>query len=615
MMQDSDGNRTDYVFDAVGRLIGVWAPNFDYVAYAHDAGGRVTEKWYSNGVTSRNVWNLDDSLASLTNRSASTTVLTSHAYQCDTLGRRYRHTETIGSLGTNYWQYGFDPLSRLSSVNSCTSSSYATCAAQETDSYDALDNRVSKTTPAGTLAYVYDPANQLTEIHQDSPAGALLAGYVWDANSDLSQKCSGGSVTRSAASCSGVAMQNLSFDPEDRLTSVNLVGSVTEAYAYDSQGRRIAKNVNGLATNYVYQGDDIAAEYGSTWGAPQAVYTHGGGIDEPLVRLTGQTNQPTASASYYHQDGLGSVVGMSGAASGVQRFDAWGNQTQFSGSAIAPYGYTGREPTDPALGLVYYRARYYDPSIGRFISRDPAGMPDGVNRYAYVSSNPVSFNDPSGKCIGPLIPLCPEMLTLAMEGFNALRASEFVSAAVTAARAAIAGNTARAALTTGTIGAASSTVGYLATTRNPTAQGAVINGGVGFVTGAAVPLLPEFAGFWANAGKGAVLAGGGDIAVQEISMKFNPNQSFNPWEVGGAALGGGLALGLTKDFGPSFAEQLSAASIGFAPSTAGLAVGTKLGEPSSVTFSDPITLGSTYFSNLQGMGGSGTQTLLGVSPH
>ncbi|MCL4471289.1 MAG: RHS repeat-associated core domain-containing protein [Gammaproteobacteria bacterium] len=58
------------------------------------------------------------------------------------------------------------------------------------------------------------------------------------------------------------------------------------------------------------------------------------------------------------------------------------------------YGYTGREPD--VTGLIYYRARYYDPTIGRFISRDPAGMPDGINQYAYVRNNPVNFTDPLG---------------------------------------------------------------------------------------------------------------------------------------------------------------------------------------------------------------------------
>lgn len=86
------------------------------------------------------------------------------------------------------------------------------------------------------------------------------------------------------------------------------------------------------------------------------------------MRLTGSTGDPTATASFYHQDGLGSVIGQttqSGATQGLQRFDAWGNKTQSSGT-INQYGYTGREPD--ATGLIYYRARYYDPSIGRFIS-------------------------------------------------------------------------------------------------------------------------------------------------------------------------------------------------------------------------------------------------------
>jgi RHS repeat-associated protein len=86
----------------------------------------------------------------------------------------------------------------------------------------------------------------------------------------------------------------------------------------------------------------------------------------------------------------------------VQRFDAWGNQTQSAGAAIPQYGYTGREPD--GTGLIYYRARYYDPTIGRFISRDPAGMPDGVNRYVYVGNDPVNGTDPTGMVEANLIP-------------------------------------------------------------------------------------------------------------------------------------------------------------------------------------------------------------------
>ena len=77
----------------------------------------------------------------------------------------------------------------------------------------------------------------------------------------------------------------------------------------------------------------------------------------------------------------------------TQRFDPWGNLTQSSGS-IPVYGYTGREP-DPS-GFMFYRARYYSPSLGRFISRDPLGLQAGINPYAYVNNNPVNFNDPDG---------------------------------------------------------------------------------------------------------------------------------------------------------------------------------------------------------------------------
>ena len=78
----------------------------------------------------------------------------------------------------------------------------------------------------------------------------------------------------------------------------------------------------------------------------------------------------------------------------TQRFDAWGNVTASSGG-IPHYGYTGREPDDS--GLIYYRARYYDPRIGRFTQRDPLGFIDGVNRYVYVANTPVNAIDPSGE--------------------------------------------------------------------------------------------------------------------------------------------------------------------------------------------------------------------------
>jgi len=131
------------------------------------------------------------------------------------------------------------------------------------------------------------------------------------------------------------------------------------------------------------------AEY-TSWTASAAQYTHGPNIDDPISRVT------SAGAQYYHQDGLGSVVALSnqtGTITGTQRFDAWGNKLASTGT-IPQFGYTGREPDE--TGLIYYRARYYDPSIGRFTQRDPVGLNAGINAYAYVNANPVNFTNPQG---------------------------------------------------------------------------------------------------------------------------------------------------------------------------------------------------------------------------
>ncbi|WP_189799683.1 RHS repeat-associated core domain-containing protein, partial [Sulfuricella sp. T08] len=142
---------------------------------------------------------------------------------------------------------------------------------------------------------------------------------------------------------------------------------------------------------------DIYAEYGAAWTNPNAVYTSGGGVDDPVIKATVTGASSYGQASYYHADGLGSIVGLSNstdATTQTERFDAWGNKLAGTIPQSAQYGFTGREPDES--GLVYYRARYYDPSIGRFTQRDPIGLNGGINLYSYVNNNPVNFNDPNG---------------------------------------------------------------------------------------------------------------------------------------------------------------------------------------------------------------------------
>ncbi len=126
-------------------------------------------------------------------------------------------------------------------------------------------------------------------------------------------------------------------------------------------------------------------------GATIADDLNGPGIDNKLRQTIGGT------PLYFIQDHLGttrSFTDVSGSVTSSLAYDSFGNVT--SGSPSTRYTYTGREG-DSDLGLMYYRARWYDPSQGRFVSEDPIGFGGGdINVYAYVVNNPSNLSDPQG---------------------------------------------------------------------------------------------------------------------------------------------------------------------------------------------------------------------------
>jgi RHS repeat-associated protein len=163
-------------------------------------------------------------------------------------------------------------------------------------------------------------------------------------------------------------------------------------FKYDPFGRRIYKSSSAGTSVYAYDANSLIEETNST-GSVVARYTQGPEIDEILSTLRSSTT------SFYQADGLGSVTSLSngaGALAQTYSFDSFGKQTASSGSLINPFRYTGRE-SDSETGLYFYRARYYDPQIGRFISEDPIRPArGGPNFYWYAGNSPTDFIDPLG---------------------------------------------------------------------------------------------------------------------------------------------------------------------------------------------------------------------------
>lgn len=361
-----------YRYDSVGRLSAIWDSFDTQVGYTYDATGRLAQRWLANGLATEFGWNVDGTLASLknTHSASAQSVLTQHDYQYNGLGLRSQSTERVGVF------------SRPGGVEG-----YA---------YDALDNRTQRTAAGLDQRYIFDAANQLTAIRDGNAAEALVGALVYDANGNLIQKCTEGAVTASPTDCSAAQVLRLAYDAANRLTEAR-VGGTVERYGYDDAGRRIRKTVNGKTTYFLYDGPDAIAEYEEGWGKPAAINLHGPGVDEPIARYT-RNGSASYDKAFYQADGLGSVVAVTteaGSIQAAQMFDAWGERIAGSSIGTIPaYGYTGREPD--STGLIYYRVRYYDPTIGRFTQRDPIGLAGGLNAYAYVGNNPTNFVDPLG---------------------------------------------------------------------------------------------------------------------------------------------------------------------------------------------------------------------------
>ena len=194
--------------------------------------------------------------------------------------------------------------------------------------------------------------------------------------------------------------------PETVHVLVSTNGLFAEGYAYDALGRRVSTTDSSGTVYHAYDGIHCVADL-SADGTLLRSYTWGAGVDN-LLAVTLYDGDST-NTLYAVTDPLGTVhalVGTNGVPAVTYAYDSWGNLLSVNGdeTLAAPLRFTwqGREYSY-ATGLYSFRARWYDPSAGRWLSKDPIGLEGGLNLYEAFGNNPAYFRDPEGKFLGAIL--------------------------------------------------------------------------------------------------------------------------------------------------------------------------------------------------------------------
>jgi RHS repeat-associated protein len=351
-----------FSYDAAGRLLQTINP-VGSVDYARDPLGRVTSRTVASQPSVTYQYGVAGNLTS-----AGMTGGPSVGFNYDVRNLLKSQTRSNGVNST----YNYDPLGRVLSIaNGALDSHMYT--------YDAAGQRVSKASnpsqalqTAAVSSATYDNENHLTAF------GGTL--YTYDLNGNRATETTSSGTT------------TYTWDGENRLKQIALPGSQgTYTFTYDFAGNLIQQGQPGVTTksfvlddltNVVYQQDTAGNSFSTV--SAQA-------IDSQLALVF-----PNGTAEFGLTDALGSastISDQSGALAGNFYYEPYG-QTTAAVASQYPFLFTGRPPTEG--NIYYYRARYYDTSVGRFISEDPIGFYGGDNLYRYIENGPTESVDPFG---------------------------------------------------------------------------------------------------------------------------------------------------------------------------------------------------------------------------
>jgi RHS repeat-associated protein len=304
--------------------------------------------------------------------------------------------------------YSYDNANRLMGMTQGTSTSVSLA-------FDNANRRSSLTLPNGiVVTYNYDNASELTGLtytlgsntlgnltysydlvgRRTGVGGSLaqtglplgISSASYNANNQLTQWGTANLFHDANGNMTSDGTNSYTWNARNQLASMNFNNV---SFQYDGYGRRTGKTISGYTTNYLYDGANIVQELSGT--TPTANLLSGG-IDEVFTRTDAN------GTANFLRDALGSTVALTdngGTSLATYAYESFGNTSVTSGSSANPYQYTGRE--NDGTGLFFYRARYYNPSLQRFISEDPIGFGGGqANLYAYVGNSPLNLIDPTG---------------------------------------------------------------------------------------------------------------------------------------------------------------------------------------------------------------------------
>ncbi|MFN8074620.1 MAG: polymorphic toxin-type HINT domain-containing protein [Kineosporiaceae bacterium] len=400
------GLRTTTAYDALDR---VTATRFGVTATGQQS--QITRTYAANGLpatitdsaggTVAFAYSPYDQLTSVTTSAGTVT------YGYDAVGRR-TSTTNPGKPATTY---AWTAAGQLASVTRGSVSASLTYDAAgrpatvtlpggwaQTYAYDAVDQVTGITyaqggTTRGTLAYGYDRGGRRSSVSGTLASvvpPAARSGLVYDAANRLTGNGSATLTYDADGNLTGDGTSTYTWDARGQLAKV-VSGGRTTTFAYDATGARRRRTVTGTAssdTGFLLDGENVGAELSGTTVTGELL---SGGLDTWFARTT------SAGTEAVLTDASGSPVG-TGAADGTfgarWAFDPYGKPSTTGDLRGGDLSFTGRQ--DDGTGLLYYRARYYSPTLQRFISEDPLGLDGGTNGYAYAADSPMTLDDPMG---------------------------------------------------------------------------------------------------------------------------------------------------------------------------------------------------------------------------